>query len=147
MTDRCPTGFDEALLSGFLDGELTQVEAERVRFHLADCAACRSLHEELVHVREASRATPFQPPPDDQWDERPRGPLSLVTRRLGWVMLVAWVAVVAVFAAWQLATAPERLVFKLFVFSCAAGPALLLVSVVVDRLRTLKTDRYRRVLK
>jgi len=147
MTDRCPTGFDEALLSGCLDGELTQVEAERVRFHLADCAACRGLYEELRRVREASRSTPFQPPPDDQWDERPRGPLSLVARRVGWVMVVAWLIANAAFASWQLATAPEGLWVKLLIFSCVAGPALLLLSVLVDRLRTLKTDRYRRVLK
>jgi predicted anti-sigma-YlaC factor YlaD len=147
MTDRCPTGFDEALLSGCLDGELTQIDVERVHLHLEDCAACRSLFDELRRVREASRSTPFQPAPDDQWDERPRGPLSLVARRVGWVMVVAWVVVVAAFAAWQLATSPEGLGVKLLIFSCIAGPALLLLSVLVDRLRTLKTDRYRRVLK
>jgi predicted anti-sigma-YlaC factor YlaD len=147
MTDRCPTGFDEALLSGCLDGELTRVESGRVRLHLEDCAACRGLFEELRRVREASRATPFPPAPDDQWDERPRGPLSFTTRRLGWVMVVAWVVAVAAFAAWQLASAPEGLGVKLLAFSCVAGPALLLLSVFVDRLRTLKTDRYRRVLK
>lgn len=147
MTDRCPTGFHEALLSGSLDGELTQADAQRVRLHLEDCAACRSLYEELLRVRTASRGTSFQPVPDDQWDERPRGPVSLAARRLGWVMLIAWIVVVAAFAAWQLATSPEGLGVKLLIFSCVAGPVLLFVSVLVDRLRTLKTDRYRGVLK
>lgn len=147
MTNRCPTGFDEALLSGRLDGELTQAEAQRVRLHLEDCATCRGLFDELRRVREASRATAFPVASDDQWDERPRGPLSLVARRLGWVVLIAWAVAVAVFGAWQLATSPEGVWVKLLVFSCVAGPVLLFLSVLVDRLRTLETDRYRRVLK
>ena len=34
-------GFDEALISGYLDGELTQGDAQRVRVHLEDCAVCQ----------------------------------------------------------------------------------------------------------
>ena len=39
--------FDEALLSGYLDSELTQGDEQRVRLHLEGCAACKSEIEEL----------------------------------------------------------------------------------------------------
>jgi predicted anti-sigma-YlaC factor YlaD len=147
MTDRCPTKFDQTLLSGHLDRELTQGEGQRVRLHLEDCAACREELADLARLRQATRTTPFRPPEDDGWDERPRGLSSLLTRRLGWTMVLAWAAVVLVFAVWQLATAPEDLGVKLLVASPTAGVVLLFLSVLLDRLRTYKTDRYRRVLK
>jgi hypothetical protein len=62
-------------------------------------------------------------------------------------MVLAWAAVILVFAVWQLATAPEDLGVKLLVASPTAGVVLLFLSVLLDRLRTYKTDRYRRVLK
>lgn len=147
MTDRCPTAFDQTLLSGYLDRELTQGESQRVRLHLEDCAACRAVLADLARLREATRTTPFRPPEDDGWDERPRGLASLLSRRVGWTMGLAWAAVVLCFAVWQLVTAPEDLGVKLLVVSAAAGPVLLFLSVLFDRLRTFKTDRYRRVLK
>lgn len=147
MPERCPIGFDEILLSGYLDRELTQGETQRVRLHLEDCPSCRALLAELTRLREATRTTPFRPPADDQWDERPRGAASFLARRAGWTLIVAWLGAITVFAVWQLARAPEDLWVKVAVFSLAAGPVLLFLSVLADRLRTLRTDRYRRVLK
>lgn len=147
MTDRCPTAFDQTLLSGYLDRELTQGESQRVRLHLEDCAACREVLADLTRLHDATRTTPFRPPEDDGWDERPRGFPSLLTRHLGWTMILAWAAVVLCFAVWQLVTAPEDLGVKLLVATPGAGAVLLFLSVFLDRLRVLKTDRYRRVLK
>lgn len=147
MPERCPIGFDETLLSGYLDRELTQGETQRVRLHLEECPSCRALLAELTRLREATRATPFRPPADDQWDERPLGAASFLARRAGWTLIVAWLGAITVFAVWQLARAPEDLWVKVAVFSLAAGPVLLFLSVLADRLRTLRTDRYRRVLK
>lgn len=147
MTPRCPTDFDETLLSGHLDRELTQRDAQRVRLHLEDCAGCRATYDELARLRAASRSTPFVPMRDDQWDERPRGPLSGVARRLGWVMLIGWAIVLAGIALWEFVVHPGALGPKLLTAAAVGGPALLLVSVLLDRLRTLKTDRYRSVQK
>lgn len=147
MTDRCPTDFDQTLLSGYLDRELTQGESQRVRLHLEGCAHCREVLAELDRLREATRTTPFRPPPDDGWDERPRGLASLLSRSLGWTVVLVWAAVVLGFALWQLATAPENLWVKLLIAAPAAGAVLLFLSVLLDRLRALETDRYRRVLK
>lgn len=147
MTDRCPTAFDDALLSGYIDRELTQADAQRVRLHLEDCATCRAILDELAGLRKASRSTPFVPVPDDQWNERPRGTLSLFARRLGWVIVVAWLLTLAGVGVWELLVSPGSLGVKLLAAAAVGGPALLFVSVLVDRLRTLPTDRYRSVLK
>ncbi len=139
--------FDEALLSGYLDGELTQAEEQRVRIHLEDHPDARALLDEMQRTRAATMTTRLKVPQDIQWDERPRGPLSLLTRRLGGLMLIAWTVAVAAYGLWQFFTSPEHLVEKLVAASAVSGFGLLFVSVLLDRVRDARTDRYRRVEK
>jgi hypothetical protein len=143
----CGRRFPEELLSGYLDRALTQGEEQRVRVHVEDCAACRTLLAELTALRETAMTTEFPLPPDDQWDERPRGGLSFALRGGGWLIVIAWILAVAGFAAWEVATGQHSLLVKLFVFGGASGAALLFCSALVDRLRALPGDRYRRVEK
>jgi len=140
-------GFDEALISGYLDGELTQGEEQRVRLHLEDCAECRSLADELRRLREATMATEFQVPKDTQWDETPRGGVSGFFRNFGWLILLVWFVGMLGYALWQMAIETEDLFEVVIVFGIWFGFGLVLLSVLIDRLKTLKTDRYRRVKK
>lgn len=139
--------FDEALLSGYLDGELTQAEAQRVRIYLEDHAPAREMVDDMRRLRQAARGTRFKVPPDTQWDERPRGPVSSLLRLLGWVALLASGASVLGFGAWQLAVGPFAAFAKVIAFGLLFGVGSLFVSVLVDRLRASATDRYGRVEK
>jgi anti-sigma factor RsiW len=139
--------FDETLISGYLDGELTQAEEQKVRLHLQDCAPCREQAEALARIREAAMSTDFPLPDDRQWDETPRGGLSAFLRNFGWTVMLLWVAGLAGFGIWQLVRSPENLGEKLLVFGLWLGFGLVFLSVLIDRLKTLKTDRYRRVEK
>jgi predicted anti-sigma-YlaC factor YlaD len=147
MSEACPHSFDERLLSGHLDGELTQAEAQQVRIHMEDCESCRALFDQLKLMREASMSTPFATPDDEQWDERPQAGASRLFRGTGWFFLMAWLAASLGLALWCFITEPGDPLLKLLVFSGALGIGLLFLSVLVDRLRSAKTDRYRRVKK
>ena len=144
---RCGRAFDEALLTGFVDGALTQADEQRVRIHLEDCRECRTTVDDLQENREVTMTSQFETPPDDQWDETPRGLFSGLSFGIGWLMILAWAAVMASFAVWQILTGPENLLVKLLFFGGLSGFALLLLSVVIDRLKVLPTDRYRGVKK
>lgn len=146
-SSQCPTGFDEELLTGYLDGALTQGESQRVRLHLEDCEPCRQLYQEMQTVREATMSTRFIIPPDDQWKEIPRTLASRLFRGGGWLLLLVWAAVAGTFALWQLATAPVGALEKSLVFTGLSGVGMLFVSILLDRLKSLKTDRYTRVEK
>jgi anti-sigma factor RsiW len=147
VTEHRGATFDEELLSGYLDGELTQAEEQRVRLHLEDHPEAEALLEEMKRMRHATLSTAFKLPDDRQWDERPRGTVSLLARGAGWLLTLVWLAAVVAFGLWQLATSPESLVVKLLAFGALAGLALLFLSVLLDRLRDLPGDRYRRVFK
>lgn len=147
MTDRCPTSFDQSLISGHLDGELTQAAEQRVRLHLEECSHCRALFDELQTMREAAMSTRFVEPSDDQWDERPHGFSSRLSRTLGWLLTAVWLVVVAGFGLWHLWQSPEGLFEKLLVFGGLTAFGLLFLSVLIDRISSARTDRYRGVEK
>jgi len=141
----CRRTFEEALLSGFVDGELTQADEQRVRLHLEDCTRCRGLVDELQALREAAMASRFSEPNPTEWGELPRGWASSMCRSLGWVLVAVWTAATAAYALWQVATSPEGLVVKVLIFGAVAGLGLLLMSVLLDRVRAARTDRYKGV--
>jgi predicted anti-sigma-YlaC factor YlaD len=133
------------MLSGYLDHALTQGAEQRVRLHLEDCAHCRALYDELRAHREVTMTTRFEEPSDDQWDERPRTVAAGFARGLAWVLIVVWLAAVSVFGAWQWWQAPQTVFERLLVFGLASGFGLLLLSVILDRLRAARSDRYTEV--
>ncbi len=147
MTERCPTGFDERLISAFLDGELTQADGQRVRVHLEDCVHCRRLYDDLRAIREAAMTTRFTVPPDDQWDERPRTAASRTFRLLGWWLAVPWLVLVLGYGLWEAWRGAAGALDRVLVFGGIAAAALLLGSAVLDRLRDLRSDPYREVKK
>lgn len=147
MTEHCPNAFDETLISGHLDGELTQAAEQRVRLHLEDCTHCRRLFEELAAMREAAMTTEFATPDDRQWDERPQTRASLTLRSIGWLVAIVWAAGLAGFALWHWWHGSDNLAERLLVVGGLGAVALLFTSVLLDRLRSARTDRYREVKK
>lgn len=143
----CGRRFDEALLSGYLDGALTQHERQQVSLHLEGCADCRAEVDDMTALRAAARGTAFAIPADDEWGELPRTASSRALRLGGWGLLLVWVAVVAGSGLVELMRAAVPAWERVAIAGIVAGFLLLLLSVLFDRLRELRTDRYRRVQK
>ena len=147
MTEESRHNFEQTLLTGYLDRALTQGDEQRVRLHLEDCTTCRALLDEMLEIREVTMTTQFHTPPDEQWDERPRGLLSRSSMRIGWLILLLWLVGITGFMIGHLWTGSESLFEKLLAFGGIAGITLLFLSVLLDRIKTMKTDRYQEVKK
>ncbi len=145
MAQNCTRSFDEEQISGYLDGALPQMQSQRVRLHVEDCGACRTLLEELETLREAAMSTRFHGPSEDEWPELPRTRPSRFSRSMGWVLVVAWLVVVASLALWRFLSQAADPLEIFLALGLPGGLLLLFVSVLMDRLRELKTDRYRGV--
>ena len=140
--------FDEALLSGYIDGELTQGDGQRVRLHLEDCAACRDAVEGLRTLREVTMSSEFRVPEDTQWDEAPRGLLSRLLNNVGWLLAIVWFVGLGAYFVWQVATDSESIRYEgLIGFALLLAFVLIVLSALVDRLKTRKNDPYRKVRK
>lgn len=150
MTDgirRCSADFDEALISGYLDGELTQQDNQRVRLHLEECDTCRQIADELRQLKEATMSTKFEVP-DTQWDETPRGGLSQLMQTLGWLLAGVWVVGYGAFLIWAMTAdgdAPRYVALLGLIPMLVIG--LIVGSALIDRLQTRKNDPYRQVKK
>ena len=147
MTELCRPGFEASLLSGYVDGELTQADSQRVRVHLDECPDCRQQVEEIGRLRAVAAATRFPVPTDDEWNESPRSRSSSLLRRVGWVMVTIWLAVLVWQVAIELIESTGGWLEKALVIGLGGAVVLLFLSVLLDRLTALKSDRYRRVLK
>lgn len=55
-------------LSEYLDGDLSTAERDACEQHLAGCAECARMLEELKAVAAAARALPAAPPPAELWN-------------------------------------------------------------------------------
>jgi predicted anti-sigma-YlaC factor YlaD len=143
----CGRRFDEALLSGYLDGALTQQERQQVSLHLEGCPSCRAEVDDLSALRAAARGTAFALPADGEWGELPRTAGTRALRLGGWTLLLVWLAVVVGSGLVELMRAAVPAWERVAVAGIVAGLVLLLLSVLLDRLRELRHDRYRRIQK
>ena len=141
-----PEAEAEDLFSGYLDDALTQADRQKVRIRLESCAACRTMVDELRAIRENALTTRFKPPSDALDGERPRSLLSGVLRSTGWLVLMLWLAM-NIALIFFLDLEEDAGFVRLIVGASLLGWTLLLASVLVDRLRERKTDRYRGVAR
>lgn len=136
------------MLSAYLDGELTQVSAQRVRVHLEDCGECRRAFDEMARLQAMTKELAFAEPPEARMKELEKSLSVQAPRRLGWVFIIAgtiaWLlyGVVMYVRHWRPPTLEE-----LIASAVVIGFVLLFVSVVVERLRQLPHDKYRRIEK
>ncbi len=138
----------EVLLSGYLDGELTQQQRQRVRVYLERDERYREILEELRRVKAQTEGLHFEEPSSREWKKVERNLVQDVSRGLGWAVLSVWALVLTSYGFWELATAPgEPLFRKLVVFGFFLGVALLFLSVLSERIRESRTDKYKGVYK
>lgn len=142
MTVRCPSGFDQARLSGYLDSALTQQEDQRVRIHLENCAACRTAYEELAALREVTMSTRFVEPTDGELGESPKGAWSFGLRSAGWLIACLWLAIAGGYGLWLAWQGNPGAFERFLVFGGLGGLSLLFLSVLADRLVARRRDRY-----
>lgn len=137
------------LLSGYVDQELTQQQAQRVRIHLDTCEACRRLHADLRNMKEQLRQLSWPLSDEEMLVKLETDLFASGARNFGWLLLAAgalFAMVAGTVAFFLFLAAPGVPVFvKLFNGLIVIGGLALFVSVVRERLLTYKKDKYRNV--
>lgn len=136
----------EVYLSGYLDKELTADRKREVEAHLAECASCRKILRDLKEVRQGTRDLKYQEPSSQEWQRMERSIFIAISRGLGWVVLSVWSVVTVAYACYEYFSAPAEPIFqKILVFALLVGLGLLFLSVLSERIRDSRTDRYKGV--
>jgi anti-sigma factor RsiW len=137
------------LLSGLLDGELTQQQAQRVQIHLDTCAACRRLHADLKNMKQQLRQLSYPVGDEEMLIALEKDLVASGSLTLGWILLALGAAIAVIAGTVGLFTffaAPGvPVLVKVFNGLLVFGGLALFVSVVRQRLLTYKKDKYRHV--
>jgi anti-sigma factor RsiW len=137
------------LLSGYVDHELTQQQAQRVQVHLDTCESCRRLHGDLKNMKEQLRQLSYPISDEEMLANLEKDLVASSSRNFGWMLLAAG-ALVAIVAGtvgfFMFLAAPDvPVLVKLFDGLLVIGGVALFISVVRERMMTYKKDKYRNV--
>jgi len=134
------------LVSGYIDGELTQQQRQRVEIHCGNCAACRQELEELKQLRNDVGKSRLSQYGEDKWRESMNDTTTKVTRGLGWLLLIGGALAVGGIILHGFITDPTlELYMKVIIGAIYGGLVVLFISVLRQRLIERKTDKYKDV--
>ena len=134
------------LLSGYIDGELTQQQRQEVEVHCAGCRACADDLEQLNALRAEIGAAKLSQYGEDTWREAMNDTTVKASRGIGWLLLIGGILACAGLAVFAFLTDPAiALRAKIIAGAVYGGMALLFVSVLRQRLIERKTDKYKDV--
>ena len=130
-------------LSGYLDGELSQGERQRVEIHLESCPKCREAFEEMSQLRTAVGELRFGQLSQEDWSEIMTDATIRTSRGAGWILYVVGILVLCGYAGYCFAVDPAvNALVKSGVGAVVLGLSLLFISVLRERLLTRKADKY-----
>jgi hypothetical protein len=134
------------MISGYLDGELTQGDRQYVEIHLEGCPQCRRTHDEMARLREAVGNLSFPEMSPEAWSHMMNDLTVRTSRRAGWLLYVAGLVLLVGYAAYQFSIDDEiPALIKTSIAGIIVGLVLLFVSVVRQRMIASKSDRYKDV--
>ena len=134
------------LLSGYLDGELTQEKRQLVEVHIEVCADCRSDYEAIRRISTSVASLSLDEMNFDEWRKQMNDLTVRSSRSIGWLLFVAGVMVLTGYGIYAFAvTDVEPFAVKLAVAGVFAGLIGLFISVLRQRLIARKTDKYKNV--
>lgn len=136
----------QELLSGYLDGELTQGDRQRVEVHVASCAACRKTFEQMSQLRDEVGRLEFGEMGPGEWSAALNGAGVKTSRWLGWVLYVGGAVLLVGYGIYEFIVdgkAPS--IIKVGVVGLYLGLGLLFVSVLRQRMIASKSDNYKDV--
>jgi hypothetical protein len=133
-------------LSGYLDGELTQQQRQKVDIHLGSCESCRKNLEDLENLRTKMGAAQLSNMNQDQWREMMDDTTVQVSRGFGWILFVGALLILAGIGIYEFVIDSSiELTMKLLISAVYLGLGALFVSVLRQRLIERKSDKYKDV--
>lgn len=140
-------GHVDELLSGYIDGELTQQDAQRVRLHCESCNECSRALDELRELRESIGKSNLSNVSQDTWRESMNDTSVKATRGIGWLLFIGGIMIGAGIGVYEFIINAESMTLleKLLAGGIYGGLLLLFISVLRQRLIERKTDRYKDV--
>ena len=133
-------------LSGFLDGELTQQEAQKIALKIETDPEYKALYDELALMRHEVQSLSLQEQELEHLDRLFKEPVAKTSRIFGFALLAVSAVIIVVFTFYKIFSNPEiGMLEKFLVGAIGGGSLLLLFSVLRQRLISAKNDKFNKV--
>jgi len=140
---RCEDHY-RVLLSGYIDDELPPEQRVEIETHLGDCPACQRELDEMRRLFWGTTAAfGASSVPEDAWDEFLDNVYNRLERNTGWAVFIFGAVCLALFGIYVFIREPwTNALVKVLLATPVAGLSILFVSVLRQRLDSVKSDRY-----
>jgi len=134
------------LLSGYIDGELTQQEAQKVMLLLEKDGEYNNLYLEMLDLRQEVQSLTLQESDLANLDRLFQEPVAKTSRIFGFAFAAIGSLILVGFVLYSiLLNSSIGMVIKLAVILVSLGSLFLLFSVLRQRIYTSKNDKYNRI--
>jgi predicted anti-sigma-YlaC factor YlaD len=138
------------LLMGYLDEELSEAEKNRLEEHLKQCSSCTEELKEFRKLKQITDEVTLAEPEDKIWRAYWSNVYNRAERFLGWILFSVAAILLSIYGGFkaieQICQDPTvGILLKIGLLVLITGLAILLVSVLRERLYFYKKDRYKDV--
>ncbi len=138
------------LMMGYLDDELELEQKEAFEEHLASCPECKSELEEFKRLKQITDEVSLIEPEDKIWEQYWSGIYNRIERGLGWILFSLAAILLLIYGGFKaieeiIKDPTVVIILKTGLLALIGGLAILLVSVLREKLYFRKKDRYKDV--
>jgi predicted anti-sigma-YlaC factor YlaD len=138
----------EKLLILYIDDEISKEERDAVESHVSSCPHCKTLMDQYAKLKKTSSEISFTKPSDEAMDGYWAQISSRLSRGGGWTLLIIGSIILLLYAIYRFTVDPGVHSFvKVTIAAIMIGIVLLFISVLIERIKDLKTDRYQGIKK
>ena len=137
----------EALLSGYLDGELSQGDRQRVEIIMEDCKDCAQTFEDMKKLRGEIGGIEYEHMTEAERLKAAKDPVAEAGASIGQILVIGGFIIfygsLIYFALKGMLANPDTPLFmKIGLPAILIGMGILFTSVIIDRIKASKTDPY-----
>ena len=138
------------LIMGYLDNELEDEQRRAFEEHLAKCPECKGEVEEFRRLIDVTDEVVLAEPEDRIWQQYWSSIYNRIERGVGWILFSVAAILLLVYGGFKaieeiIKDPTVGVILKAGLLTLIAGLAVLLVSVLRERLYLGKKDRYKNV--
>ena len=138
------------LMMGYLDNELELEQKKAFEEHLASCPECKSELEEFKRLKQITDEVSLVEPEDKIWEQYWSNIYNRIERGTGWILFSLAAILLLIYGGFKaieeiIKDPTVDIILKAGLLALIAGLAILLVSVLREKLYFRKKDRYKDV--
>ena len=140
------------MITGYVDGELSVEQGQQLETHLQGCADCKEELDKLRQLKEDLAMVKLKEPSDLELAQYWSSVYNRLERGIGWILFSVGAIVVLCYGGFKLIEEVIKdpsvgLLLKIGLVALVFGIVILFVSILRERLRVRKVDKYSKEVK